>query len=160
MSKRIIYETVDGVVVLIPSPNTKLTLEEIQAKDVPAGIASDIVDVSVIPTDRTFRGAWEKNGKSVGVSMSKARAIHSKSIGKAAKVKLDKAKDDMLTQTNKSRKARKQGDTIKEQEAEDILDSLADEMERLAELEEGFDLSGASTPEELLSPNYWPTELM
>ena len=35
-----------------------LTIEEIAAKDVPAGVPYKIVDVSEIPEDRTFRGAW------------------------------------------------------------------------------------------------------
>jgi hypothetical protein len=36
-----------------------MTIEEIAAKDVPAGKPFKIVDVSDIPSDRTFRNAWE-----------------------------------------------------------------------------------------------------
>ena len=36
-----------------------LTIEEIAAKDVPVGKPFKIVDVADIPTDRTFRNAWE-----------------------------------------------------------------------------------------------------
>jgi hypothetical protein len=36
-----------------------MTIEEIAAKDVPAGKPFKIVDVSEIPSDRTFRNAWE-----------------------------------------------------------------------------------------------------
>jgi len=35
------------------------TIEELAAKDVPAGKPYKIVDVTNIPTDRTFRDAWE-----------------------------------------------------------------------------------------------------
>jgi hypothetical protein len=35
------------------------TIEELAAKVVPAGKPYQIVDVSDIPTDRTFRDAWE-----------------------------------------------------------------------------------------------------
>ena len=35
------------------------TIEELAAKDVPSGKPYKIVDVSDIPTDRTFRNAWE-----------------------------------------------------------------------------------------------------
>jgi hypothetical protein len=59
-SSRIIYPTNDGVVVIIPSPEylETHTIEELAAKDVPAGVPYEIVDVSQIPSDRTFRGAW------------------------------------------------------------------------------------------------------
>lgn len=57
---RIIYPTDDGgVAVIIPAAECGLTIEEIAAKDVPAGKPYKIVDVSDIPEDRTFRNAWE-----------------------------------------------------------------------------------------------------
>ena len=57
--KRIIYTTDDGgVAIVIPADNCGLTVEQIQAKDVPAGKTSYIVDKSIIPTDRSFRDAW------------------------------------------------------------------------------------------------------
>lgn len=60
MNERIIYPTEDGgVAVIIPAPECGLTIEEIAAKDVPAGRPYKIVDVSEIPSDRTFRNAWE-----------------------------------------------------------------------------------------------------
>ena len=48
-----------GVSVLTPVPNCGLTLEEIIAKDVPAGKPQQVIDKSALPTDRTFRNAWE-----------------------------------------------------------------------------------------------------
>lgn len=58
--KRIIYPTDDGgVAVIIPAPDCGLTVEQIAAKDVPAGKQYKIVNVSDIPSDRTFRNAWE-----------------------------------------------------------------------------------------------------
>jgi ribosomal protein S12 len=60
MNQRIIYPTPEGgVAVIIPAPECGLTIEEIAAKDVPAGVEYKIVDVSDIPSDRTFRNAWE-----------------------------------------------------------------------------------------------------
>lgn len=57
---RVIYRLPDnGVAVLIPAPDCGLTLEQIIAKDVPAGAQYRVVDVSSIPSDRTFRAAWE-----------------------------------------------------------------------------------------------------
>ena len=58
MNQRIIYPTDDGVAVIVPAPECGLTIEQIAAKDVPAGTPFEIVDVSEIPSDRTFRGAW------------------------------------------------------------------------------------------------------
>lgn len=62
MNKRIIYQTdAGGVAVIVPAPDCLLehTIEEIALKDVPAGRPFKIVDVTDIPTDRTFRNAWE-----------------------------------------------------------------------------------------------------
>ena len=60
MNSRIIYPTDDGgVAIIVPAPDCGLTIEEIAAKGVPAGKAYKIVDVADIPTDRTFRNAWE-----------------------------------------------------------------------------------------------------
>ena len=57
---RIIYPTSDGgVAVIIPAPDCGLTIEQIAEKDVPSGTPFQIVDVSDIPEDRTFRAAWE-----------------------------------------------------------------------------------------------------
>lgn len=61
MNKRIIYQNDDGgVAIIIPTPEClqKHSIEEIADKDVPAGKPYKIVDVSDIPSDRTFRGAW------------------------------------------------------------------------------------------------------
>ncbi len=60
MNSRIIYPNDEGgVSVIIPAPECGLTIEQIAAKDVPAGKPFKIVDVADIPTDRTFRNAWE-----------------------------------------------------------------------------------------------------
>ena len=59
MDKRILFPTDEGgVAVVVPAPECGLTIEEIAAKDVPAGKPFQIVDVSEVPSDRTFRGAW------------------------------------------------------------------------------------------------------
>ena len=62
MNQRIIYPTDDGgVAILIPTEEylAEHTIEELAVKDVPAGKPFKIVDVADIPTDRTFRAAWE-----------------------------------------------------------------------------------------------------
>jgi hypothetical protein len=59
MNSRIIYPTDDGGVAIIIPADCGLTIEEIATKDVPTGKSYKIIDVSDIPTDRTFRNAWE-----------------------------------------------------------------------------------------------------
>ena len=57
---RIIFRKEDGgVAIITPVVDCGLTIEQLAAKDVPAGAAYRVVDVSTIPSDRTFRSAWE-----------------------------------------------------------------------------------------------------
>jgi hypothetical protein len=58
MNQRIIFPTDGGGVAVIIPANCGLTIEQIAAKDVPAGKPYEIVDVTDIPSDRTFRNAW------------------------------------------------------------------------------------------------------
>jgi len=60
--KRIIYKNLDNSVsIIVPTDEAlqSMTIEQIALKDVPANTPYKIVDVSEIPTDRTFRNAWE-----------------------------------------------------------------------------------------------------
>lgn len=88
MNSRIIYPTDDGgVSIIVPAPECGLTIEELAAKDIPPIVRYEgtgvfekdedtgemyetqreiqeprpykIVDVANIPSDRTFRNAWE-----------------------------------------------------------------------------------------------------
>jgi hypothetical protein len=58
-NKRIIYPNDQGgVSIVVPAPDCELSLEQIAGKDVPAGKPYQIVDVSEVPDDRTYRNAW------------------------------------------------------------------------------------------------------
>ena len=60
--KRIIYKNQDNSVsILIPTSEALkfATIEQIAEKDVPHNLPYWIVPTSDIPTDRTFRNAWE-----------------------------------------------------------------------------------------------------
>ena len=64
MNKRIIYPTDDGgVKIIIPAPEwlaeDENTMEVLAQTKVPEGTPFKIVDVADIPSDRTFRNAWE-----------------------------------------------------------------------------------------------------
>jgi hypothetical protein len=72
---RIVYPNdTGGVSVIIPSPHWAGTMEELAAKDVPSGKAYKIVEDSAVPTDRTFRNAWE-NYESITTSLVKAKEL-------------------------------------------------------------------------------------
>ncbi len=56
-NQRVIYSTDEGgVAIIVPAPGA--TLEQVLAA-VPAGKTHQVVSVDDIPTDRTFRNAWE-----------------------------------------------------------------------------------------------------
>ena len=62
MSQRIIYQQDNGqVAIILPMDDVlaKHTIQEIAEKDVPAGKPYKIVSADDIPSDRTFRNAWE-----------------------------------------------------------------------------------------------------
>tara|TARA_Y100001937_G_scaffold27616_1_gene39730 strand:- start:531 stop:731 length:201 start_codon:yes stop_codon:yes gene_type:complete len=57
--KRIVYMQDNGTVaIIVPSDNCELTVEQIQAKDVPSGKTSYIIDATEVPSDRSFRDSW------------------------------------------------------------------------------------------------------
>jgi hypothetical protein len=61
---RIIYKTEDNTVsVIAPSSEWAGSLEKLAQKDVPTGLKYKIVEDSVIPSDRSFRNAWEVDEK-------------------------------------------------------------------------------------------------
>ena len=56
-NKRIIFDDGEGgVSIIIPSPSCS-SLDKL-AEAVPSGRAYQIIDVSAVPSDRTFRNAW------------------------------------------------------------------------------------------------------
>ena len=57
MTKRIIFPLNDGICILTPSD--ELPLVEVAKKDVPANVPYIIVESNTIPSDRSFRDAWE-----------------------------------------------------------------------------------------------------
>jgi hypothetical protein len=77
--QRIVYTRPDGgVSVVVPSPKSKLTMEEHIAKAVPAD-ATNVRQITTaeLPADRLFRGAWDDSNPEdfVGVNLTKAKEI-------------------------------------------------------------------------------------
>tara|TARA_A100001518_G_C1170602_1_gene22095 strand:- start:45 stop:482 length:438 start_codon:yes stop_codon:yes gene_type:complete len=84
MSK-VIFTNSDGTVsIMTPIEGTA---EECAKRDLPDGTSYEIVDDSVIPTDRSFRNAWKQNSKTIETDMAKAREIHKTNIRTARAIK-------------------------------------------------------------------------
>ena len=54
---KIIYQTETGIAIITPSG--ELSIEEVAKKDVPAGVTYRIINDDEVPSDRSFRNAWE-----------------------------------------------------------------------------------------------------
>ena len=112
-------------------------------RNVPAGVAYRIVEASVIPTHRLFRNAWSDDGNDVVVDMAEARGIHMDDI----RIDRDKA---LLELDITFMRAVEDGDT-------DEQDAASTAKQALRDIPETFDLSSASTPEQLTV--LWPDDL-
>jgi len=81
--KKIVYTNSDGQLCVVhPAPQAMLDGEteaefvaRIAAKDVPQGFVFEIVEASDIPTDRTFRNAWEIKSGLIEHDMTKCKTI-------------------------------------------------------------------------------------
>lgn len=82
---KIIYTNDNGNVVVITPVSTELTVEEVAAKDVPAGKSYTIVEDAQVPTDRSFRDAWALSDGSIQVEMTKAKDLMRDKIREARK---------------------------------------------------------------------------
>jgi len=72
--KRIIYQNESGGVSVI-HPTGELSIEEVAAKDVPEGVAYEIVEDDAIPADRFFRNAWVMGDCCVEHDLDKCKAL-------------------------------------------------------------------------------------
>lgn len=103
----IIIKNLDGSVgIMSPAPGCGLTVEQIAAKDVPAGVPFEIVDAESIPKDRTFRNAWGHDlkpnlAKAKILAAAESKARHALALrdpdanASALRAKHGKAKDDI-----------------------------------------------------------------
>ena len=124
-------------------PSNKYTIEELATKDVPEGVDFEIVPVSEIPIDRTFRNAWKRGNGRVDIDMPKARLIHMDRIRVLRNKKLDDldTEDKIATDANDGQRRAE----------------IAQERQTLRDIPQNFDLSVATTPGELKA--LIPTEL-
>lgn len=137
--QRIVFKNLDGSVgIVIPTAEMlhNMSIEQIAFKDVPEGLGWRITNTGNIPSDRTFREAWTDINptSTVDVDMEKARDIHMSNI----RILRDEKLKELDIETLKG-------------------NDVQMEKQVLRDIPQTFDLSGATTPEELL--NLMPEEL-
>jgi hypothetical protein len=75
MKNVIIYTNTNGGV-SVCVPTGELDIEQVQAKDIPAGVDSFIVSAASLPeADNDFFNAWEQSKGVVSVNLAKAKEI-------------------------------------------------------------------------------------
>ena len=152
MSKVILYTRPDGgVSIVVPTPETLAKFEteddaiaHVRGRSVPDDATKiRVIDRSAIPEKRTFRNAWVDGTDKAVTDRSKASAIHMNRIREVRNAEL--AKEDINFQ--------------KAIEADDdsAKATVATKKQTLRDIPQNFDLSGASTDDELDA--LWPSEL-
>lgn len=140
----VVYSQENGVAaVLVPNPKSRFTLDEIVAKDVPPGADYELLNVSDLPADKTFRAAWRKGPGRVDVDMPSAREIHMDRIREARNEKLQALDRTYLI-------ADEAGDLPGKA-------AVAAQKQALRDLPVTFDLDQFADPESLAAA--WPVEL-
>ena len=71
---RIVYTNQEGGLSIV-IPTGELPIDEVAAKDVPAGADYAIVEDDAVPADRTFRAAWVLVNGSIEHDLRKCKAI-------------------------------------------------------------------------------------
>lgn len=76
MSKKVIIFTNENGGVSVCIPTGEIPIEQVQAKDIPPGIQSYIVDAATLPEeDGDFFDAWEQTRGVVTVNLDKAKEV-------------------------------------------------------------------------------------
>jgi hypothetical protein len=76
---KIIYKNIDNTIAILTPTEDCLqsyTIQQIALKDTPQGLPFWIVEDSIIPSDRTFRNAWEVDEASLGVPHGYGSEFH------------------------------------------------------------------------------------
>jgi hypothetical protein len=146
--QKILYTSPDGVVHMVtPAPQNQGAEESYDAfmirvrdRSVPAdAVDVVIVEEATIPTDREFRDGWEQTAGVVSVNMPKARDIH-----------MDKIRLARNEELNTKDIAWNKADTA----GRSVIDT---ERQTLRDIPATFDLSEATTPDELKA--LWPSQV-
>ena len=142
MNVRVLCNQGGSISIIHPAPKSKRPnetdeqwLARVFAKATPEGTMFKDIEKAAIPPDRTFREAWELNGDTVSVNMDKARSIQMDRIRASRNKKLIELDVEYMV-------ALEDDDKTKANEVAAIKKTLRD-------IPQNFDLTVASTPEEL-----------
>ena len=113
---------------------------EAAQRETPPGRTPVLMD---IPTDRTFRDAWMMTGTGLAVSMPVARQVHLSRLRAARNKALDVLDKDWMRAVGQGNAA--------------LAATIEAQRQVLRDLPQTFDLSGATTPDEL--QQRWPSQL-
>ena len=127
-------------------------LSRLAQQNLPAGATVlGFVESSAVPEDRTFRAALEYQGpNSLKINMAKAPTIQMDRIRQARNAKLIEKDLEFLQAMSKFIATDDMSEKAKAAQVEQ-------ERQTLRDIPQTFDLSGATTPEELKA--LWPSEL-
>jgi hypothetical protein len=71
--KVIVYQGDECVSVVVPVDGVDIDL--VISKDIPSGANYIVLDSSKIPSDRSFRGAWDLVGGAININLNKAKEL-------------------------------------------------------------------------------------
>ena len=93
MDQKIVYETPDGGIAVV-HPTGEVSIDALVISVVPSGALYEIVDESIIPTDRLFRGAWKATN--VGIESTTTEIYEDVGISKSMAHDMRRAKRNEL----------------------------------------------------------------
>jgi hypothetical protein len=119
MAKIIAYNNAGGLGVIIPILNDESKITEFASKNIQAGVEYIIIDNSELPSDQTFRDAFEVNG-GLKFNSDKAKAIWKNKWREARKAKLALLDIDFMRAVESSDQAKQSEIASKKQSLRDV----------------------------------------
>ena len=116
----ITYQEGDGVAVVYPSG--EVSIEQVAANDVPAGVPRAIIDGATLP-DRYFRNAWEYDGpKGAKINVEKAKEVQRSHWRKLREPKLAELDIELMKALEAANAARRKEVADAKQALRDVTD--------------------------------------
>ncbi len=156
---KIIYETENGISII--HPTGELSIEEVFNKDVPEKYkhTAQIVEDEFIPTDRTFRNAWEfagvdlVNKTAVRINIDKAKEIHKERL-RAERKPLLEAQDVLFMMSLEMNDDKKKSEVLTEKQRLRDITKLVDKCETIDEIKSvtinGMEIADADTRDTII----------
>lgn len=133
MNQRIIYQNAEGGVSIIV-PTGEIPIEDVIAKDVPAGVEYSVVDEADIPSDRYFRKAWKVGEDGVEIDVESAKGVQRNKWREARAPKLAALDVEYIRAMEQEDPVRQSEITSKKQALRDVTATpLPDDIEGIKE---------------------------